>query len=385
MATRVVSRLRQFPAVALLGPRQAGKTALAKRIARAANGTRLDLEDPGDRAKLGDGGAYLRSLRGRLVVLDEVQRVPELFELLRVLMDEQVHEGEGAGQFLLLGSASTDLLRQSGESLAGRVAYLELAPFDLRETGQDQITRLWIRGGFPPSFLAASEPESVVWRDEFVRAYVERDLRELGARVSTETLRRLLTMIAHAQGGLWNAATFARALEVDVRTVTRTLDLLCGLLLVRRLRPFYANVRKRLTRAPRVYLRDSGIVHSLLGLDDEDNVLGHSVCGGSWEGFAIETLIRAAPDRARVGFYRTATGVEMDLLLDLPGQGLWAIEIKRSLVPRTRKGLRVALDDLNPRRAFIAYSGTERYSLGGGLEAVPLADLAAELAALDSR
>ena len=380
----VAARLRQFPAVALIGPRQVGKTTLARRLAEAGDSVYLDLEDPVDAAKLDDAAGYLRGLRRRLVVVDEVQRAPGLFQLLRVLIDERIRAGEVSGQFLLLGSAAPDLLRQSGESLAGRIAYLELPPLDVRETGGDAASRLWVRGGFPPSFLAASDLQSAEWREQFIRTYLERDVPQLGPRVPAETLRRLWTMLAHGQGGLLNLAGLARSLAIDGKTVARYVDLLADLFLVRRLAPFHANVRKRLVKSPKIYVRDSGLVHALLRLDDEDAVLGHPVAGESWEGFVIETLIRAAPDRAGASFYLTATGVEVDLLLELPGAQLWAFEIKRAAAPKVKRGLRIALEDLRPDRTFIVYSGKERYPMGGGVEAIGLTALADTLAGLES-
>ena len=376
----IAARLRQFPAVAMLGPRQVGKTTLARRLAETADSVYLDLEDPVDLAKLDDAAGYLRTLRRRLVVIDEVQRTPGLFPLLRVLIDERIRAGEAAGQFLLLGSAAPDLLRQSGESLAGRIAYLELSPLDIRETGADLASRLWIRGGFPPSFLAEDDGQSAEWREQFIRTYLERDVPQLGPLVPAGTLRRLWTMLAHGQGGLLNLADLARSLAVDGKTVARYVDLLADLFLVRRLQPFHANVRKRLVKSPKVYVRDSGLVHTLLRLDDEDAVLGHPVAGTSWEGFVLETLIRAAPDRAQASFYRTATGVEVDLVLELPGNLLWAIEIKRGSAPKVEKGLRIARDDLQPDRTFLVHSRDEHYPMGGGIEAIGLAALADALA-----
>lgn len=374
-------RLQQFPAVALLGPRQVGKTTLARATTAAARDSLyLDLENPVDLEKLADASGYLGAQRGRLTVLDEVQRAPGLFQVLRGLIDERIHQGEPAGHFLLLGSASIDLLRQSSESLAGRIAYLELSPLDVREVGIDQQTRLWIRGGFPRSFLAENDAHSAVWRENFVRTYLERDIPLLGPRVPAETLRRFWTMLAHGQGGVLNAASLARSLGVDGKTVAKYLDLMVDLLLVRRLPPFHANVRKRLIKSPKTYIRDSGIVHTLLRLDDEDSVLGHPVAGMSWEGFVVETLIRAAPDRTQASFYRTATGVEIDLVLELPGNRLWAIEIKRSLAPKVEKGFRVALADLGLDRAFLVYPGEERYPKGDGIEAIGLRALAEALA-----
>ena len=377
---RVDSCLTQFPAVTLLGPRQVGKTTLARQIADTRATAYLDLEDPADLAKLTDASSYLRQQRGRLVVLDEVQRKPEIFPLLRVLIDEGIRSGRPAGQFLILGSASIDLLRQSSETLAGRMAVQELAPLDVRETGIGDSERLWIRGGFPSSFLAANNHHSSVWREQFIRTYLERDLPQLGPRIPAQTLRRLWTMLAHGQSDLLNASSLATALAVDGKTVARYVDLLVDVLLVRRLTPYLANVRKRLVKSPRLYVRDSGLVHTLLGLDNLEAVLGHPVAGKSWEGFVLETLVRAAPDRSQASFYRTATGVEVDLILELPGDQLWAIEIKRGVAPKASKGLHVAIGDLRPDKTFIAYSGTERYPLGDGIEAIGFGDLAHLLA-----
>jgi predicted AAA+ superfamily ATPase len=298
------------------------------------------------------------------------------------LIDERIHDGEPTGHFLLLGSASIDLLRQSSESLAGRIAYLELSPLDIREIGSEHQTRLWIRGGFPPSFLAETNSDSAVWRENFIRTYLERDIPLLGPRVPAETLRRFWSMLAHGQGSLLNAASLAGALAVDGKTVAKYLDLMVDLLLVRRLPPFHANVRKRLVKSPKTYVRDSGIVHTLLRLDDEDSVLGHPVAGMSWEGFVVETLIRAAPERTQASFYRTATGVEIDLILELPGNRLWAIEIKRGLAPKVEKGFRVALADLQPDKAFLVCSGEERYPKGDNIEAIGLPALTEELSEL---
>ena len=389
LSARLEERLRLFPAVALLGPRQVGKTTLARAFAESdearerrpvKKGLYLDLENPVDREKLADAPGYLATKRDRLVVLDEIHRAPHLFQTLRGVIDERIRGGEPAGQFLLLGSASMDLLRQSGESLAGRIAYLELGPLDIREIAESDPMRLWIRGGFPRSFLAPTDADSAVWRENFIRTYLERDIPALGPRVPADTLRRFWTMLSHSQGGLWNAAALARSLAVDGKTVARYVDLLVDLLLVRRLPPFHANVRKRLAKSPKVYVRDSGIVHTLLRLEDTEGVLGHPIAGASWEGFVIETLLRAAPERAQASFYRTASGVEIDLILELPGARVWAIEIKRGLAPAVEKGFRVALDDVKPDRAFLVHGGDDRYPKGGGVEAIGLRALAEELA-----
>ncbi len=383
--------LQIFPAVALLGPRQVGKTTLARAIAdtdcRTDSGARkpglyLDLENPAHRERLSSAVDYLGSVRDRLVVLDEIHRVPELFRELRGIIDERIRHGEPAGHFLVLGSASMDLMRQSGESLAGRIGYLALDPLDIREVARGDMARLWVRGGFPRSFLAPTGGASALWRENFIRTYLERDIPMLGPRIPSETLRRFWTMLAHAQGGLWNGAALARSLAIDGKTVVRYLDLLGDLLLVRRLPPFHPNVRKRLVKSPKVYVRDSGITHALLGLDDRDNVLGHPVAGTSWEGFVIETLVRAAPARTRASFYRTATGTELDLVLELPGGRVWAIEIKRGLTGAPGRRFLIALDDVNPDEAFLVYGGEERYPARGGINAIGLREMAEKLARL---
>jgi len=376
----VCARLAQFPAVALLGPRQVGKTTLAELIAEKRASVYLDLESVADREKLSDAGLYLSGHEDKLVILDEVHRAPELFQTLRGLIDRGRRRGIRAGRFLLLGSASIDLLRQSGESLAGRIAYVELGSFNVLEVDGDTRERLWIRGGFPDSFLAESDEASTVWRENFVRTYLERDIPQLGPRVPAETLRRFWTMLAHVQGGTLNAARLARSLAVDGKTVARYLDLLVDLLLVRRLSPFHANVGKRLVKSPKVYVRDSGIVHTLLGLDDREALLGHPVAGGSWEGFVLENLLGAAPERVKAHFYRTAASAEIDLVLEMPRGALWTVEIKRGHAPKLDKGFHHAREDLDPERSFVVYSGDDRYPKGDGIEVIGLGELATILA-----
>ena len=379
---RLHDHLRQFPAVALLGPRQVGKTTLARSIAGERPTTYLDLENPADLEKLSDARGYLSAQRGKLVIIDEIQRVPELFQVLRGLIDEWIGQGISAGHFLLLGSASIDLLRQSSESLAGRIAYLEMSPLDVLEIDHKSEEDLWIRGGFPKSFLADDNAQSANWRENFIRSYLERDIPMLGPRVPAETLRRFWTMLAHRQGTLLNAAEIAGSLAVDGKTVAKYLDLMVDLLLVRRLPPYHANVGKRLVKSPKTYVRDSGLVHTLLRLDDENAVLGHPIAGMSWEGHVIENLLRAAPERTQASFYRTSAGAEIDLVLELPGDHLWAIERKRGVAPKLEKGSRIAIEDLKPQKSFLVYSGKERYPKGEGLEAISLRDIAAELVAL---
>lgn len=376
------ARLRESPSVALLGPRQVGKTTLALEIGQAHDAVYLDLESERDRAKLDEAELYLEPLLGRLVIFDEVHRVPGLFPLLRGLIDRARRAGRRHGLYLLLGSASLDLLKQSGESLAGRVDYLELGGLDALEiegsTSSDE-QMLWERGGFPESLLAPSSEASMRWREAFVRTYLERDIPQLGPRISAENLRRLWTMLAHHQGGLLNMAALARSLGVDGKTVTSYLDLLVDLLLVRRLAPWHENVGKRLVRSPKVYVRDSGLVHALLGLGSLDALLGHPIVGASYEGFVIENLLSAAPRTVTPYFYRTSAGAEVDLLLVWPSGERWAIEIERSLSPRAKRGFHHASIDLEPARRFLVYPGKEAYQIKEGLEVVPLAALAREL------
>ncbi|MCC7549792.1 MAG: ATP-binding protein [Burkholderiales bacterium] len=375
--------LTEAPAVALLGPRQVGKTTLALEVADTRPFLYLDLESEGDRAKLAEPELYLAQHADKLVILDEIQRTPHLFRHLRGLIDRGRRGGRGKGRFLVLGSASIDLLRQSSESLAGRIRYLELGPLDAGEVGRQRLDALWLRGGFPESLLAAADAASLRWRTAFIRTYLERDIPQLGPRIPAETLRRLWTMLAHQQGGLLNAAALARALAVDGKTIASYLDLLVDLLLVRRLTPWHANVRKRLVKSPKVYVRDSGLVHALLGIADREALLSHPVSGGSWEGLAIESLIAAAPGGTEAHFFRTAAGAEIDLLLKFPGQRKpWAIEIKRGLAPRLERGFHLACESVHPERRLVVYGGKERFPLAANVEAVSLNDLCEELPAV---
>ena len=372
--------LSEYPAVALLGPRQVGKTTLALEIADAENAVYLDLESPADRARLTDPELYLADHEYRLVILDEVHRLPGLFQGLRGLIDRGRRKGRRVGRFLLLGSASMDLLRQSGETLAGRIAYLELGPFDALEVGASDLDTLWVRGGFPDSYLASDDDRSLAWRENFIRTYLERDVPQFGPRIPAETLRRFWVMLAHNQGGILNAAALARGLGVDNKTVSRYLDLMVDLLLARRLTPWRRNVGKRLVKSPKVYVRDSGIVHALLGLGSKEDVISHPVVGMSWEGFVIETLLSVAPNRTDASFYRASGGAEIDLILTLPGREPWAIEIKRSLDPRPRRGFHSACKDVRPEAKFVVYPGNERYRIAEDIEAVTVAQLAKEVA-----
>jgi uncharacterized protein len=378
----LTTALTESPAVALLGPRQVGKTTLALEVAKGRPSVYLDLESEADLAKLSEPELYLERHAEKLVILDEIHRAPQLFRTLRGLIDAGRRRARGNGRYLVLGSASIDLLRQSSESLAGRIRYLELATLDAGEVGRKRLDPLWLRGGFPESLLATSDGASLRWRMDFIRTYLERDIPQLGPRIPAETLRRLWTMLAHSQGGLLNAASFARALAVDGKTVASYLDLLVDLLLVRRLAPWHGNVRKRLVKSPKVYVRDCGLAHALLGIEEREALLSHPVAGASWEGLAIESLIAAAPDGTEAWFFRTAAGAEIDLLLELPGHRKpWAIEIKRGLAPKLERGFHAACDTVRPERRVVVYGGVERFPVAEGAEAISLLDLLEETAA----
>ncbi|MGE5154935.1 MAG: ATP-binding protein [Bdellovibrio bacteriovorus] len=375
--SKVEAALARQAAVALIGPRQVGKTTLAHEIAATRPSIYLDLEATADRDKLADPVLFLSKQTDKLVVLDEIHRVPALFEALRGIIDAGRRAGNRTGRFLILGSAAIDLLRQSGETLAGRIAYVDIAPLAVGEVEPADITRLWLRGGFPDSFLAATDGDSLGLRESFIRTYLERDVPMFGPRIPAETLRRLWTMLAHNQGTLLNASRLASGLSISAPTVTNYIDLLVDLLLVRRLPPFYANVGKRLVKSPKTYVRDSGLTHALLNIETYEDLLGHPVSGPSWEGFVIENLIVAAPSRTMASFYRTAAGAEIDLLLELEGQrGTWAVEIKRGLSAKPQRGFYQAVEDIQPAKAFVVHAGEDSYPISEGIEAIGLRELA---------
>lgn len=368
----VLSALESQAAVVLLGPRQVGKTTLALWIAEQQPSVYLDLERISDRQILIEPDLYLDEQAGKLVVLDEVQQLPGLFKSLRGQIDMRRRNGFPTGQFLLLGSASNVLLHQSAESLAGRVRYIEMPPLLLEEVGGARLQGLWLRGGFPDSFQANTDRASMNWRKDFLRTYLERDIPALGPRIPATTLRRFWTMLAHTQGGLLNAAALAEGLGVSGQTVGRYLDLLVDLMLVRRLQPWHENVGKRLVKSPKIFVRDSGLVHALLGLETMEDLLGHPVVGGSWEGFCLETLIAAAPTGTEPFFYRTSAGAELDLVLRLPGGEIWAFEIKRTTTPKVTRGFHLAVEDIKADRSVLVYAGERDIPLTQGLRAMPL-------------
>ena len=371
--------LAKHPAVALLGPRQVGKTTLAHELVTDRAAVYLDLESPRSLAKISDIEQYCELNADKLLVFDEIQRMPELFAPLRSIIDQRRRQGQKYGQFLLLGSASIELLRQTSETLAGRIAFCELFPLTATEMASGDINTLWQRGGFPESFLAGTDAESLNWRLHFIRTYLERDIPQFGPRIPAETLRRFWTMLAHNQGATLNASALARGLDVTGVTISRYLDLLVDLLLVRRLQPWTSHQGKRLVKSPKIYVRDSGITHALLNIETLDDLLGHPVTGGSWEGFVIENIASVLPERAAIGFYRTKGGAEIDLIIDFGTGELWAVEIKRSSAPTIAKGFHIACEDLKPTQKYAVYGGNERFPMSGGIQIISLAEMMLEI------
>lgn len=372
-------RLRQSPAVVLLGPRQVGKTTLARTIAaRHPNAMVLDLEREADRAALQQPELFFAAHRDQLLVLDEIQLTPHLFAALRPEIDSD----RRAGRFLLLGSASGELLRQSGESLAGRVSYLELTPLLAAELPVEKLAdlqSLWLRGGFPLSCLARDDASSYVWRQDFIRTFLQHDLADLGVRVPAETLRRFWQMLAHLQGQLFNASQLGLSLGgASHTTAARYLDVLVDTMMVRRLPPHFTNIGKRLVKSPKVYLRDSGVLHALLGLASVQDLQGHPVAGASWEGFVVEQVAASLPPDAHLSFYRTAAGTELDLVIE-QGARKVGVEIKFSSAPKPTKGFWLALQDLQIDRAFVVAPVPRRYPLAQGVEVIPPTALASLL------
>lgn len=369
--------LARQAAVVLLGPRQVGKTTLAQELGKEESSIYLDLEWPEDRQKLENPGLFFGKHEDKLVILDEIHRVPEIFQPLRTIIDQGRRKNKGTGRFLLLGSASLELLNQSGESLAGRVEYIDLPPLNCLEIKEDEneLKQLWLRGGFPDSFLAKNEKNSLAYRMSFIRTYLEREIPQFGSRIASQTLERFWTMLAHSQGSIINASQLSRSLMLSAKSVTSYVDLFTDLLLVRKIPPYFANIKKRMVKSPKVYIRDSGLLHGLLGIRDFENLLGHPIIGNSWEGFVLENLINCSPVGTKSSFYRTSGGAEVDLVLELPGkQAPWVFEVKHGTMGKLNKGFYYAVEDINPEKSFVVHKGKDSFPIDQQTEALSLFD-----------
>ncbi len=367
--------LKRQPAVAIIGARQVGKTTLSLDIAKEQASIYLDLESYADREKLNDPLLYLSQYEDHLIILDEIHRMPEIFQTLRGIIDTGRQKGITTGRFLILGSASLDLLKRSGESLAGRIAYIDMSPITALEINPKDLISLWVRGGFPDSFLSHTEENSFLIRRDFIRTYLEREIPQFAQQYPSETLERLWMMLAHCQGGMLNISKIAANFSSSSKTVNYYIDLFVDLLLFRRLRPFHINIGKRLIKTPKVYIRDSGMLHALLGIKDFHSLSGHPVMGESWEGFVIENLLSVVPAGTQSSFYRTSAGAEIDLVLELPHGDIWAIEIKSGTVAKPKKGFYNAIADIGASRSFVVYMGDESYPITKHIQAINLMGL----------
>ena len=373
--------LKTMPVVALLGPRQAGKTTLALEVAKTISkeSAYLDLELDTDLAKLSDTEAYLRRFENKLLIIDEVQRQPDLFRLLRGLVDIRKRSGEATGHFLLLGSASRDLIQHSSETLAGRIRFLELSPFSVREAYQADPSsfdweKLWLRGGFPESYLAATDDDSWDWRSDFISSYVERDIPLMGPQIAATTMRRLWSMLAHSNAQQVNFSRLGESLGVSYKTIKNYIDTLTDFYMVRQIQPWSGNSKKRLVKTPKLYLRDCGLAHRFLNIADFESLLGHPAIGASWEGFILENILNDLSNKWRYSYYRTSTQAEVDLVLEGPKKEIWAVEIKRSSAPKVSKGFHSACDDIKATRKFVIYPGEEQFPLPNEIVAMGLVE-----------
>ncbi|MEM6602736.1 MAG: ATP-binding protein [Pseudomonadota bacterium] len=360
------------PAVALLGARQIGKTTLAKMVSKDIAALYLDLEAPEDLAKLTDASRFLKEHNDKLIIIDEIQRAPDLFMVLRGIIDHNRSLGKDEKQFLLLGSASMDLLRQSSESLAGRISYIHMTGLNIFEVDQADIKEIWLRGGFPNIALSKSDNIAMRRLENLIRTYLERDVPQMGFTVSASKLRRLWTMLAHLQGETINYSKLASNLEIERKTVNHYLDILTDLLLIRRIEPWFVNVKKRLVKSPRYYVRDSGILHRLLGIGDYNALLSNPILGKSWEGFVIENIHSVLSPLAETYFYRTSAGAEIDLVIKMPNADIWAIEIKYGSVPQIGKHFSNTCDDVDAVRKYVVYGGDDEFPIGEDIRVVSL-------------
>ncbi len=377
----LIESIKQMPVVVLLGPRQVGKTTLALEMINEIQKpvTYLDLELDSDLNKLSDPESFLRRFDYQFLIIDEIQRKPELFRTLRAIIDIRKRKGENSAQFLLLGSASRDLLKQSTETLAGRVRYLELGPFNALEVFSKDPSKffyedLWLRGGFPNSFLAVTEKESWNWRNDFIATYVERDIPNLGPQISPVRMKRFWTLLAHYHGGQINYTEIGKSMELSHTTIKSYLEILVQFFMVREIPQWSGNTKKRLIKSPKIFIRDSGLVHKLMNVLDFESLWGHPILGSSWEGFVLENIIAVLPNTWRYSFYRTTSQTEIDFVLEGPSNQIWAIEVKRSSAPKLKLGFFTACDDINANKKFLIYSGKDQYSLPGEVEVIGLID-----------
>ena len=377
---RANKNLNRVPVVVLLGVRQVGKTTFAKAIAKGRKSIYLDLEDAEDLLKLSDPKSFLRAQSDKLVILDEIQRAPDLFMVLRGLIDENRQAGRKTGQFLLLGSASADLLRQSSESLAGRITYIDMTGLNILELDKPQhIQRLWLRGGFPDGYLAADDDAAMDWLEDLIRTYLERDIPQMGFQVPATRVRRLWTMLAHLQGESVNYSKLGANLEISSKTINHYIDILTDLLLVRRIEPWHANVKKRLVKSPRYYVRDSGVLHRLLGIGNYNALLSNPILGKSWEGFVVENIYSVLPRLAEIYFYRTAAGAEIDLVIKMPNAEVWAVEIKYGAAPKLGKHFNQTCKDVGATRKYVVYGGNDAFPIGNDVQMISLPKLLLEI------
>ena len=370
----VEETLTTFPVVGILGPRQVGKTTLAKEIQKKISSSLyLDLELPSDFNKLTEPELFLSEQKNKLIIIDEIQQKPELFSVIRALVDQDRKNG----RFLILGSSSPNLLKKSAESLAGRIVFHNLSTFLISELEEDKkiVDRLWIRGGFPDSFLAKKEETSIDWRESFIKTYLERDIPNFGIKIPSIQLRRFWMMLAHSHGSLWNASKIAVALGVSPPTAKYYLDILEETFIVRQLLPFYPNIKKRIVKSPKVYLRDSGLLHTLFSIGNKEELLGHPVAGHSWEGFAIEQIVNILSKKFTPYFYRTNAGAEVDLVIVKGDKPVLCIEIKLSFSPKPTQGFFNAMDDLNCKEGIIVYPGDDAYSIKHNVKVIPILKL----------
>lgn len=398
----VEENLENNSVVALLGPRQVGKTTLAQMIAqKKRDSLYLDLESFSDLVKLEDPLHFLSQHKNKLVIFDEIQRKPDLFMVLRGLVDKKRFSRKKEAQFLILGSASMNLLKQSSESLAGRISYVEMTQLHLLEVQRKDLRKeekkedndsmnktkenLWLLGGFPESYLAKDMATSFKWRKNFIKTYLERDIPQFGFRIPSERLRRLWTMLAHIQGQPLNASVLATNLDVNSKTIKYYIDTLADLFLVRYLRPWHSNVKKRMIKSPRVYIRDSGLLHCLLGISSYDDLLSHPVVGFSWEGFVIESILSVLPETAEAYFYKTSNGSEIDLILNLSSKDLWAIEIKKNSAPKISKGFHSGCEDIEATQKYIVYSGEDEFKTKHNTTVLSLSSLMKKLVEFEKK